>query len=357
MKIISLAPKSILMFGTLLLLAAGCATKKPVAQNYLFFPAAPDEPRIQYLTSFGNETDLGSSSKLNDFLVGEEKVYRPIWKPYGLSIKKGKVYVCDTQAANVSIADLVKRKIHYLKPEGQAAMKTPVNVAADADGTVYVTDTGRAQVLIYDPAGNLVTAIGKKDEMKPAGVAVFGSKFYVTDLANHCVRVYDKTSKELLFTAPRNATNDQSRLFGPSNIAIGADGHMYVSDTRGFALKVYDAEGNYIRTIGEQGVTPGQFSLPKGVGVDHEGRAYVVDAAAPVVQMFDPEGHLLMFFGQPDSSGAAGLYLPAGLTVDYENTALFQKYVAPGYRLEYLILLTNQLGPNKVSIYGFIKKA
>jgi hypothetical protein len=73
--------------------------------------------------------------------------------------------------------------------------------------------------------------------------------------------------------------------------------------------------------------------------------------------MFDPEGHLLMFFGQPDSSGAAGLYLPAGLTVDYENIALFQKYVAPGYRLEYLILLTNQLGPNKVSIYGFIKKA
>src|SRR5947208_8427 len=204
MKIISLTPKFILGFGVLLLLAAGCATKKPVSQNYLFFPAAPDEPRIQYLTSFGNETDLGSSSKLNDFLVGEEKVYRPIWKPYGLSIKKGKVYVCDTQAANVSIADLVKRKIHYLKPKGQAAMKTPVNVAADLDGTVYVTDTGRAQVLIYDSAGNLVTALGKKDEMKPAGIAVFGSKLYVTDLANHCVRVYDKTSKELLFTAPRN---------------------------------------------------------------------------------------------------------------------------------------------------------
>jgi hypothetical protein len=73
--------------------------------------------------------------------------------------------------------------------------------------------------------------------------------------------------------------------------------------------------------------------------------------------MFNAEGKLLMFFGEPKSSGEAGLYLPAGLTIDYENVGLFQKYVAPGYKLEYLILVTNQVGPNKVSVYGFLKKA
>ena len=56
------------------------------------------------------------------------------------------------------------------------------------------------------------------------------------------------------------------------------------------------------------------------------------------------------------TSGPAGLYLPAGLTIDYENVGLFQKYVAPGQQLEYLILLTNQVGPKKVSVYGFLKK-
>jgi hypothetical protein len=64
-----------------------------------------------------------------------------------------------------------------------------------------------------------------------------------------------------------------------------------------------------------------------------------------------------MFFGQPDSSGEAGLYLPAGLIVDYNNLGLFEKYVAPGFKLEYLILLTNQVGPHKVSVFGFVKKA
>jgi hypothetical protein len=42
--------------------------------------------------------------------------------------------------------------------------------------------------------------------------------------------------------------------------------------------------------------------------------------------------------------------------VDYANAGLFQKYVAPGYQLEYLILVTNQAGPRKVCVYGFLKK-
>jgi len=33
----------------------------------------------------------------------------------------------------------------------------------------------------------------------------------------------------------------------------------------------------------------------------------------------------------------------------------FRKYIAPNFEAEYLILVTNQLGPNKVSIYAFGK--
>jgi hypothetical protein len=219
-----------------------------------------------------------------------------------------------------------------------------------------VTDTGRSQVMIYDKKGNLIEALGGKSEMQPCGVALSADRLYVTDMTNHCVRVYDKTNRKLLFTAPRNPTNENTKPFGPTNIAIDQGGRMYVSDSRGFCVKIYDAEGNFVRTVGDLGVTPGQFTLPKGIGVDHESRFYVVDAATPVVQLFDQEGRLLMFFGEPKSSGEAGLYLPAGLTVDYENVGMFQKYAAPGYRIEYLILLTNQVGPQKVSVFGFLKK-
>jgi DNA-binding beta-propeller fold protein YncE len=339
-----------------LVLVAGCATKKPAPKNYTVFPPPPEEPRLQYLWSFGTETDLGARSKFADFVVGKEREFKPIVKPYGVSMKHGKVYVCDTQAANVSIADLIQHKLRYLKPIGQAAFRLPVNLAVDDDGTCYVADIGRNEVLIFGKDDSFLGVIGKKDEMRPSGIALAGSRVYVTDMTNRCVRVYNKANHELLFTFPRDKTDEKAKLFGPTNLAIDSKGRVYVTDSQGFVVKLYDADGNFLRKVGELGVTPGQFALPKGIAVDRQDRFYVVDAAAPVIQLFDAEGKLLMFFGQPATSGPGALYLPAGIAIDYDNVGLFQQYAAPGFKLEYVVLVVNQLGPNKVSVYGFLRR-
>jgi len=42
-----------------LLVVAGCATKPSQQNTYTFFPPSPDEPRIQFLTSFSSDIDLG----------------------------------------------------------------------------------------------------------------------------------------------------------------------------------------------------------------------------------------------------------------------------------------------------------
>ena len=288
-------------------LAAGCATKKQAPKNFAMFPPAPEEPRLQYLWSYGTETDLGGRGKFADFILGKDKTYKPIIKPYGVAMKRGKIYVCDTQAANVSVADPVKHKLRYIKPPGQGAMRLPVNVAVDEDETLYVTDIGRNQVLIYGKDYNFVGAIGKKNEMRPSGIAISADRIYVTDMTNHCVRVYDKARRELLFSFPKDDKDEATKLFGPTNVALDDNGHVYVTDSQGFVVKVFDTEGKFLFKTGELGVTPGQFALPKGVAADKEGRFYVVDAAAPVVQLFDKDGKLLMFFGQPASSGPGGL--------------------------------------------------
>ncbi len=337
-------------------LAAGCATKKQAPKEFTMFPPAPDEPRLQYLWSYGTETDLGGRGKFADFILGQEKVYRPIVKPYGVVMKRGKIYVCDTQAANVSVADPVLHKMRYIKPAGQGAMRLPVNLAVDDDGTIFVTDVGRNEVLIYGKDDKYLGAIGKRNEMRPSGIALADNRLYVTDMTNHCVRVYDKAKRELLFSFPKDTKDENSKLFGPTNVALDGNGHVYVTDTQGFVVKVFDTEGKYLFKTGEMGVTPGQFSLPKGVAADKEGRFYVVDAAAPVVQLFDKEGKLLMYFGQPASSGPGALYLPAGAAVNYDSVDLFKQYVAPGYKLDYLVLIVNQVGPSKVSVYGFLHR-
>ena len=340
-----------------LLFAVSCATKAPVKnQDFVFFPPPPDEARIQFLTSFSSESDLSGPSKFNQLIVGAERIHRPIWKPYGITSAKGKIYICDTQPKNLSIVDLTKRKVNYVRPEGRGALKMPINVAVDKEGTRFVTDTVRGQVLIYDKNNDYVGDIGKAGEMKPCGIAVTDNQIYVTDLSNHCVRVYGKANRDLKFSIPRDANDHKAKLFSPTNLALDQKGNLYVCDTGAFAIKVFDAQGEYLRTIGDVGLKPGRFALPKGIGVDHQSRLYVVDAATGVVQLFDAEGKLLMYFGEPQSSGRAGLYLPAGLALDYENTGLFQKYAAPGYKIEFLIYVTNQAGSQKVSVFGFMKK-
>ncbi|MCX6889975.1 MAG: hypothetical protein NTX51_00375 [Verrucomicrobia bacterium] len=337
-----------------LLLLSGCvASRKATRKAYSFFPPAPDEPRIQYLTAFSSDLELGRTPSFADFITGRPAGASPLVKPYGLASTQGKLYVCDTMAASIQIFDLVKRRSRYFAPRGEGRLQTPINITVDSDGTRDVADTGRSQVLIYGKDDSYVAAMGTKDEMKPTDVAITADRLYVTDLKNHSVRVYSKADRKLLFSIPRDPKAEKGRLFSPTNLAIDPKGRLVVSDLGAFSVQVYDLEGNYQRTIGEQGIAPGLFARPKGVATDRQGISYVVDAATQVVQMFDADGRLLMFFGQAGSSGDGELYLPASVELDYENVALLQKKAAPGFKIEYLIWVTSQFGPHKVSVYGF----
>jgi DNA-binding beta-propeller fold protein YncE len=235
-------------------------------------------------------------------------------------------------------------------------MRTPINVDSDAQGNLYVTDTEREQVLIYGPDRTPLEPIGRKDEMKPCGLAVVGEELYITDLKHHQVRVYRLRDRALIRTIPRSDDDGKGRLYSPTNVAVDRQGRVYVADPGAFCVQVYDTEGKFLRTLGRQGIGPGRFARPRGLAVDHEGRVYIVDAATQVVQLFDNEGRLLIFFGDPTITGPGATSLPAGVAVDYENVRYFQKFVAPGHQLEYVVLLTNQYGDPKISAYGFLRK-
>ena len=74
------------------------------------------------------------------------------------------------------------------------------------------------------------------------------------------------------------------------------------------------------------------------VAVDRDNLLYAVDAAAQVVQIFDDQGRVLMWFGEPKAS-KVGLELPAKVLVDYDHVGLFQKYAAPDFQVEHLVVV------------------
>ncbi len=341
-----------------LALVAGCVTggSKQAGSKPIFYPPPPESPRLQFLVSFSDERDLGLTvSKFASFVTGEQPPSQPILKPYGVVIASNQLFVCDTQARCVDILDLVQKTMRQLAPTGLGKLGTPVNLAVEPDGTSYVADSGRNQVLIFGPDGSLRGVIGEDGSLRPTSVALTSDRIYVTDLKGHCIRVYEKAIRSQLFTIPRNPEADEEKepgkLFMPVSLAIDPQGRVYVSDMAACMVQIYDADGKHLRSLGSRGDYPGQFARPKGLAVDRESRIYVVDAAAEVCQIFDAEGKLLLFFGEPGGS-AAPLGMPAGVAVDYEHVGLFQKYAAPGFVLEHLVLITNQYGPRKVSVYG-----
>ena len=337
------------------LLAAACAgLKGPQQAEYIFYPAPPEEPRIQYLTTYNSEWDVtGPMDRLEMFVLGERTAGR-IMKPYGVAIHDGKIFVCDTVAGAVFVLDLVERGIESLGEKAPGGLKKPVNIAVDADGTRYVADRALKRVLVYDDQNRYLKAIGSPEVWAPTDVLIAGDELYVSDLDNGQIAVVDKSSGEELERLGREGFDEAEFMF-PTNLARDRDGNLYVADTANYRIQKVDRRGRPLLQIGEAGDAPGNFARPKGVALDGEGRIYAVDAAFMNVQIFDAEGRLLLVFGNAGTA-PGDMYLPAKVAIDYDHLGLFADRVAPGYELEYLILVTNQYGPNKISVYGFLKQ-
>jgi DNA-binding beta-propeller fold protein YncE len=346
---------SVLLLVWLASTAISPAADKPSTSKYHFFPPAPDAPRLQFLVAYSSEKDLGGKGGgLMTFITGTPPPNKLLGKPYGAAIKDKKIYVCDTGYGEVLKLDLEAKRMSSVDSRGPGAFKLPVNIAVDSDGLLYVTDSGRNEVVILDRNENFVGTIGQTNVIKPRDVAPTADRLYVGDIETHSIHVFDRATRKPLFDIPRpeDATNIAHKLFQPANVAVDGKGRIYASDVGANRVQVYDADGKYLRTVGQYGDNSGEFSRPKGIALDRENRLYAVDAATQVVQLFDDAGRVLMWFGDPRSSNV-GLQLPAKVALDYDNVGLFQRYAAPDFQVEYLVLVTSQFGPRKVSVFGF----
>ena len=333
------------------LLAGNPVTR--TSEEIVIYPPPPDSARIQFLTSISNSTDIiGKRNRFLRYILGEQETL-PIFKPYGITSSKGKIYICDTQLGGIEIIDLQKNEFSYFKPIGRGQIIKPVNCALDENGYLYVADTERNQIVIFDNQLKYLRSFGDPDKFKPTDVAYHDGKLWVCNLKAKQIQVYNKETMRLLFTFPKVSQNDSGYLFSPTNLYV-TDQNTYVSDFGDFKIKIYSQDGKYETSIGSYGQSPGQFVRPKGIAVDLDHNLYVADAGFENVQIFDRQGQLLLFFGG-SYTGSGDMWLPAKVALDYENLSYFQKYVDRSFKLKYLIFVTNQFGPDKVNVYGFIE--
>jgi len=340
-----------LTWAALALLAAACATPARKQEAPVFFPPPPELPRLQFLTAFSGRKDIEQQSGFNKFVVGELSDVK-FDKPYGVAMHAGKIYVCDS-TRTVIVLDLAKKTFAPLAGAlaGPGLLKQPINISIERDGTKYVTDPVRAQVVVFDSKDAYVKAYGQPGPWRPVDAVPFEGRLYVADNANGVIKVFDKASGEVVKTIGDQG-DPANRLDRPTNLAFDHDGYLYVTDISRFQVVKFDRDGHFQSTFGRAGDGPGQFARPKGVALDRENHVYAVDAAFSTVQIFNREGRLLMFFGEGGEK-PGNFTLPAKVAIDYDNLQYFRDYAQPGFEMEYLVLVTSQFGPRLVNVLAY----
>ena len=325
--------------------------KSLAKKEAIVYPSAPDTARIQYLTTINGSNFLGKRSKFATFVLGKEEI-KAINKPFGVVIRDGILYICDPGVGGIEIMDMNKGTYKVFSPGGSGQFKTPLTCIVDTNAYMYVADAGLHEVLIFDSLHNFYKRIKDTGDYKPTDVFIFENELWVTNPTRHTLTIYDKKTAEFKRNFSNYESGDDGFLYSPYNIFITND-LVYVTDFGDFKIKVFDHQGKYIKSIGSYGTGVGQFVRPKGIACDKESNLYVVDAGFENTQIFNKEGQILMFFGGP-YKGPGDMWLPARVTIDYENMEYFSKYVDPAYDLKYIVIVSNQYGPDKVNIYGAV---
>ncbi|HUW95113.1 MAG TPA: SMP-30/gluconolactonase/LRE family protein, partial [Anaerolineae bacterium] len=186
--------------------------------------------------------------------------------------------------------------------EGQFSF--PKGLAIDSHGHTYVVDSQNHRIQKFDEDGNFVTAWGSFGEepgqfSEPWGIAVDPEgDVYVTDTWNHRIQKFTSDGELISYWGVFQDTGGQLQepqgmLYGPRDIAIDAEGNLYVTDTGNKRVQKFDAEGNPLGQWGGAGPAAGQFLEPVGIAIDEEGNIYVADTWNQRIQVFDGEFQFL----------------------------------------------------------------
>ncbi|MEO8287332.1 MAG: PA14 domain-containing protein [Chloroflexota bacterium] len=204
----------------------------------------------------------------------------------------GHLYVMDYEAHRLQIFNTTG---HVLQVVDKSVLKTCAANGIDGSlqGSVYMACTSTSVVdrlsLAADGTPPNVAASLAGDEgdrlEQPVDVAVDPSgRVYAIDLKDRLVRFGPQGNITEQWTVP------VGQLEGGSRLALSPDGSkMYVSDSDRKRVDVINLAEGTIGYFGSPGSDSGQFQGPSGIAVGPDGRVYVLDRVNNNVQVFNLE--------------------------------------------------------------------
>ena len=184
-------------------------------------------------------------------------------------------------------------------PMGVTFRGDATSVATDSDDNVYVFNRGSHPVAVFDSDGNFIEGWGQGEFDRPHGIAVDGDdNLYFVDDDGHFVQKRTREGQVLFTLGDRGnpAPWQGGGMFNrPTGVCINpANGDFFVSDGYGNSrVHKFDADGSHIKSWGEPGTGPGQFSLPHNIAMSGTDRVVVADRENFRVQVFTTDGEFV----------------------------------------------------------------
>jgi len=201
------------------------------------------------------------------------------------------------------------------------ASHTPVYVAINPEGKVFVSDRNAATIDIFTPAGEWLGEVTPPEELKgwqPIGLAFDpAGNLYVTDVTpdRHRLIVLDPEFK--LVTQFGTQGSGAGEFYYPNSLVVDGKGRIWVADSNNGRVVAFDKTGKTVATIG-RGLGSGDLGLPRGVAID-TGRdyLYVVDTTAQGVKAYNISGSTPKYlFDLGDVPVDGGFAYPNGVAFD-----------------------------------------
>lgn len=148
-------------------------------------------------------------------------------------------------------------KTNGAKGSGNGQFDTPIDLAIDDQGNVYVADLKNRRVQIFDRELNWKMTVAEGLQ-SPQGVAVDGTRLYVAD---------DGAKQVVIFEKADDAWRPAQKIDGfqrPFDVAVDQAGRIIVADRKAQAVFVFDRHGKPVQAFEKLGVVNGVAVTPDG---------------------------------------------------------------------------------------------